>query len=111
MASILRREPHKDSATVNWHLSLLSPEKSSILESCFIPKPIFTQKQVKKLWPKGVAQAAGRGDVEEAVDDIEEEDEEAKKGQQGIWVNGISEERGVKLSSSFQNDAKALLHF
>ena len=41
---------------------------------------ISIRKQFKKFCPKGGAKAAGRGDVEEAVDDVEEEDEEAKKG-------------------------------
>ena len=107
MASILRREPHKDSATVNWHLSLLSVwELGSILESWFISKPIFTWKQVKKFCPQGGGRATSRGDVEEAVDDVEEEDEEAEKSQKSIRVNGISEKKGVKLLSSLESDAK-----
>ena len=103
MASILRREPHKDSATVNCYLSLLSLELVSIHGNCFLLKAVFSfGKQVKKFCPKGGAEAAGRGDVEEAVDDVEEEDEEAKKGQQGIRDDSISEKRG-KNSRAMQN--------
>ena len=103
MASILRREPHKDSATVNCYLSLLSLELVSIQGSCFLLKTIFSfGKQVKNFCPKGGAKASGRGDVEEAVDDVEEEDEEAEEGQQGIGVKGISEKKVVvRLFSSF----------
>ena len=43
-----------------------------------IQKQIFTWKE--QLWPKVVAEAPSRGNVEEAVDDVEEEDEEAEKG-------------------------------
>ena len=56
-----------------------------------IQKQIFTWKE--QLWPKVVAEAPSRGNVEEAVDDVEEEDEEAKKGQQGVRVDSISEKR------------------
>ena len=110
MASILRREPHKDSATVNWHLSLLSVwELGSILESYFISKPIFTWKQVEKFCPKGGGRATSRGDVEETVDDVEEEDEEAEKSQKSIRVDGISEKKGVKLLSNLESDEKPLM--
>ena len=65
-----------------------------------IQKQIFTWKE--QLWPKVVAETPSRGNVEEAVDDVEEEDEEAEEGQQGIGVKGISEKKVVvRLFSSF----------
>ena len=40
--------------------------------------------------------------IEEVVDCVEEEDEEAEEGQQGIGVKGISEKKVVvRLFSSF----------
>ena len=52
-----------------------------------IQKQIFTWKE--QLWPKVVAEAPSRGNVEEAVDDVEEEDEEAEDGKDSIWIHGI----------------------
>ena len=68
----------------------------SILDICFISKPVFTLKKVEKFCPKGGGKATSRGDVEETVDDVEEEDEEAEKSQKGIRVNGISEKKRCK---------------
>ena len=35
--------------------------------------------------------------VEEAVDDVEEEDQEAQQSQNGVWVNSKSGQTGVSL--------------
>lgn len=60
MASILRREPHKDSATVNCHLSLLSPGVRFFSRKLLCIETNLQLKTGQKVLPKGWCQSFGQ---------------------------------------------------
>ena len=66
-----------------WCLSILKLD--SFHQVVPFSEPLF------KFLPKVGRKGASRCDVEEAVDDVEEKDQEAQETKKGVWVECISE--------------------
>ena len=168
MASILRGEPHKDSTSVNFHLSSLSLDfwgtyhrwvkicfyignnqvgvyfiwclsvlrlhwvhqvvlfLGTTLQSIWVLANGWCERELMWCWeilrlesfhqivslleqlfkflPKVGRKGASWCDVEEAVDHVEEKDQEAQETKKGVWVECIPELRVTEMLSNVMAD-------